>query len=511
MKRLAVLLARVAAAAVIGILPTTAAHAQDVFSSQGRGPASDVFNSGPGPSPYGGPHPSRPTGRQAIQDDSVYCQQTPDGREIPKPYGGTRRNIPCGLPGAGPVNRPPPARRDPPVRAEPIPVFNFYYVNGINTPEHDADARGGRAVNRGSYDWDRQLIAGNLLGLDAPVNIAGAATTRAADVAALIRVAQNERDVFKDRTYNFSGLQPQWQGLCVKVGIWPFPDICNTIAAANQWRATWGAGMAGGDILECIAQAIGRDTALAADDPALAGWVDRIVQTYRSEARSNPPVKNYFILIGHSQGNFFVEGMAWRLQHLAGSAGREIFARRLAILSLASPTDYPSLQDGSPQAAAFMRSRLRHLTRADDAILGLRELNRTLGAKRPFDPNLPALWSWRPGALQDLLRVGAARTGPEGTSQNYSPLFEAMGWSPGVTCVPEGRPECNNALYTPLINAHLSDNYLSDPTLTRPGQVINQKALRYLDMNRMWTAPPSVLGNVRSAVRALKSELLVNG
>jgi hypothetical protein len=37
------------------------------------------------------------TGKQAIQDDSVYCQQTPDGRTIPRPYGGTRRNIPCGL------------------------------------------------------------------------------------------------------------------------------------------------------------------------------------------------------------------------------------------------------------------------------------------------------------------------------------------------------------------------------------------------------------------------------
>ncbi|GEM_PF-3764712 len=55
----------------------------------------DVFSSGSA-QPYGGGNTTRRTGKQARQDDSVYCQQTPDGQVIPKPYGGTRRNIPCG-------------------------------------------------------------------------------------------------------------------------------------------------------------------------------------------------------------------------------------------------------------------------------------------------------------------------------------------------------------------------------------------------------------------------------
>lgn len=45
---------------------------------------------------YGTANSTSRTGKQAVQDDSVYCQQTPEGQVIPKPYGGTRRNIPCG-------------------------------------------------------------------------------------------------------------------------------------------------------------------------------------------------------------------------------------------------------------------------------------------------------------------------------------------------------------------------------------------------------------------------------
>ena len=57
----------------------------------------DVFSSGSGAGARGsGGNTTRRTGKQATQDDSVYCQQTPDGRVFPQPYGGTRRNIPCG-------------------------------------------------------------------------------------------------------------------------------------------------------------------------------------------------------------------------------------------------------------------------------------------------------------------------------------------------------------------------------------------------------------------------------
>ena len=108
------------------------AQGRDVYATQGgRGaPGGDVFNSNG--NPYGGPHPSRRTGKQAIQDDSIYCQQDPQGNVIPKPYGGTRRNIPCG-PNFGPQRQPqqpPAASRRCPMKAasagvpdRPAPAF----------------------------------------------------------------------------------------------------------------------------------------------------------------------------------------------------------------------------------------------------------------------------------------------------------------------------------------------------------------------------------------------------
>lgn len=53
--------------------------------------------------------------------------------------------------------------------------------------------------------------------------------------------------------------------------------------------------------------------------------------------------KNFFILIAHSQGNFFAEGVAYRLLYFEGASGQEIFNSRLGILSLGSPTNYSSL------------------------------------------------------------------------------------------------------------------------------------------------------------------------
>ena len=40
----------------------------------------DVFSSGSPSTPYGAGNTTRRTGKQAVQDDSVYCQQMPDGR-----------------------------------------------------------------------------------------------------------------------------------------------------------------------------------------------------------------------------------------------------------------------------------------------------------------------------------------------------------------------------------------------------------------------------------------------
>jgi len=87
-------------------------------------------------------------------------------------------------------------------------------------------------------------------------------------------------------------------------------------------------------------------------------------------------------------------------------------------------------------------------------------------------------------------------------------MLDAIGWSPDTPCNPEGRPDCNHALYTPLMNSHLIDNYLTSPTLTRPGQPLNFKVLRYLDMPKMLSVPPPVLDDVRERLRLLKAALI---
>jgi len=410
--------------------------------------------------------------------------------------------------------RPPPARQR--AADEAAPVFHYYYVNGINTSEHDPGARNGRAVNRGSYDWDRQLIRGNLLGLGPAVNVAGVLSHESPnDVAAKINVVPNEINKFDERTYNVSGARPYFEEMC-RLDKSPLVQwLCINIRQYNEWRATNGNGMAGGDLLECALQAISRDSIdVAADNDDVVRWVDRIVKTYRDErAGSGARSKHYFILIGHSQGNFLVEGMAWRLQNRSGAAGREIFESRLAILALASPTDYPSLQSGSFDGTSFVARHLKHATRADDAILSLRPVGQMLNAKTPFAATMPALWPYRKSgtmdALRDHLRIVTVLDRTERDWLRYSsPMLDALKLTPGVPCTPQGDPVCNEALYTPLMNSHLIDNYLTDPTLTRPGQPVNAQLRTSLDMARMNAPFPAVLNHVRDLLKALKFGLV---
>ncbi len=173
--------------------------------------------------------------------------------------------------------------------------------------------------------------------------------------------------------------------------------------------------LAAGDIFECFLQSLSRNSsATAGDNRNLIGWVNGIVQIYCQEA-ANPKAreKHSFILIGHSQGNFLVEGMAWRLQNLAGDDGKALFNTRLAVLALASPTDYPSVQQNSAEGTRFVGKRLLHATRRDDAILASRAPGPTPLTKVPFNANLPALWAYKQGqgvdAVRDkLLRLKAA-------------------------------------------------------------------------------------------------------
>ena len=406
---------------------------------------------------------------------------------------------------------PAPTQRD---DEAPIPVFHYYYVNGINTPEHDpSQPANAPPVLRGNYDWDCRLIARNLLGTGNDVNIPGVPSRQTRQQAAeLIRVAANEQNVFETGTYNFSGAQPYLQQLCASGNDWLFLSLCEAMKSVNQRRAAGEVtGMANGDLLESGLQVMGREKLnLAATDGTLVGWVQRILDIYRGERDDRKTkLRHYFILIGHSQGNFFVEGMAWRLANLSGEPGREVFANRLAILSLASPTDYPSLQ-GSTLGPAFAARRLQHATRADDAILSLKALATGLGAKAPFDANEPALWPYKTEALRDMMRLLILKPGGQGMGVSF-PIDEAMKLGPGQPCKPEGSPRCNHALYTPLMNSHLIDNYLTDPTLTAPDRPLNFSLLPSLETSRMHAPFPEVLSDVRNRLRTLKAGLLDTG
>ncbi len=134
----------VVSVALIALMAGDGAFAQgrDVFATQGeRGARSgDVFSSSG--NPYGDAHPSRRTGKQAIQDDSVYCQQDPQGNVIPKPYGRTRRNIPCG-PDFGPQPQQP--KQTPPTAARRCPSKTAS-ADAPDRPTPAVDAAMARAI-----------------------------------------------------------------------------------------------------------------------------------------------------------------------------------------------------------------------------------------------------------------------------------------------------------------------------------------------------------------------------
>ncbi len=510
------------AVALIAATLTLAAHAQrgDVFATQGRSPPGDVFSSNG--NPYGGPHPSRRTGKQAIQDDSVYCQQDPSGRVIPKPYGGTRRNIPCGLPG-GPGSPGGP-------RAA-VPVFNYYYFNGINTPVQ------GLPGARGNCRWDRAMIAANLLDLRGSSRMP-APTQKGAGFRTPVKIA-GARDVFDLESCNPSGTQmgADLVNFCASIRkqkpSWTDPGLqfwrfwCDTATLTpdvlgHGIPGVPGAGNSPGDLLESFRQSQEPHNGLplaginySANSGEVKKVAEAMIRAFRDEQAqkdSRRRTRQYFIVIAHSQGNFFAEGLAYRMMMTldGGDEGRAIYQTRMAVLSLASPNNYPSLD------AQFRSSRIRHLTRRDDVILMLNDVGadftRRLGvkARKPWPPDprsdVPPLWPWPPADLPAYLKASRAQTlmalgppkSPPCNLKNFGDVDE--------------QARCDGALYVPLVNAHLLDNYLTDPTLTTPGVPVNPLTahLLYRDTQAEAVAPKTtpVLRQVRAALRELKQGLI---
>lgn len=424
---------------------------------------------------------------------SVHCQIEQDGQCHCGPRQGTGRNIPC-RPDMQPKAAASPA-------SQPQIVFNYYYLNGINTPQIQ---RG-----RGNYAWDMRLIRGNLLDLGPRV---GDAPQRGAGYGVKVKVG-GERDILHDGTYNLSGTDHDYyeraaREFCAAQRGHPLHAVlCPLAPAASAWshmRAR--VPDFNLDILECAVQSgVGMRFSLTL--PLVNAVANHIAQTYAAEARAAAGAtgrqRNYFILIGHSQGNFFTEAIAHALFTQGGSSGSFVARNRLGILALASPTSYDDLTQ-------LPNARIKYYTRADDIILGLASLGRTVGGatlhalrpKTPFAPNRQALWPW-----------------PQAEIDNIFQGIQAMGIAPPPQC---RCPSPDDALYMPLMNSHLIDNYLSDPTLTEPGRALNPVALARMEQRRahdrlapdpnlargLSPATHAVLGDVRSGIVALKRELL---
>jgi hypothetical protein len=475
-------------------------------------------NDGPCASPYGcgrgGP------GYQSGTGSDVYCQNSP-GLPQRGPYGWTGTNTPC-----GPAFQRQPAQQPPPPAQVMVrPSFNYYYVNGINTP--DRPPAGTKGPARGNYQWDWKLIRGNLLDLGPYM---GLGTPSSALTP--IRVT-DETDHMDDQTQNPSGKDPvssqQLDALCSSAQILnsimqsggrsdssPLGTavaICGIynqlVASVNDFR---GGGMAKGDLFECFRQALAIDIspiAAAFGLPALPTGIDAfssqqrevqkvaalILKKYRSEGgqKGTTGVQNYFIVIGHSQGNFFVEAVAYRLLHYEGADGAYIFHNRLGLLSFASPTDYSSVT-GEPGFA----NRVEHVKRRDDMINVLLALPPGVG-KHPWTTgDAPALW---PFPALDWTNLNTAQA-----------AASALGQMPPTGCTPAGTPQCDGALYVPFLNSHLLENYIADANFTMPGQPISSSAVSQLRRGASQglspnTAPP-LLNASRAAVVRLKRALL---
>jgi len=123
-------------------------------------------------------------------------------------------------------------------------------------------------------------------------------------------------------------------------------------------------------------------------------------------------------------------------------------------------------------------------------------------AKRPWpeSDDVESLWPWPPDKLEDALRIVGPVEGKMG-----SPAMATMEIQPPPECA---CPSPDGALYVPLMNSHLLDNYLSDSTLTEPGRAMDPRAASRLGSGNRTPPTKPVLRHVRFGLFQLKQKLL---
>jgi|GEM_PF-6371427 len=389
----------------------------------------------------------------------------------------------------------------------PTPVFHYFYINGIHTPLNGNPR--GPGVPGGTYEFEYDLVKRNLV------------SSPAVKIPSIKQI-----DLMEEPTHNVSGKDRLFSNL---VGQWCNDDararwvgtpaeisvrqriVCGGPEALDKSRGnTFGTGFAWGDLIECFRQALGVPVlrtifadkqieedllgiGFTSDLDEVKNIVDIMTRIYRSERSQSSGQRHYFIVVAHSQGNFFAEGVAYRLKNnkdnKADPLGGYIYAHRLAILSLGSPTRYDSLD---PE---FVAARIQHITRADDGIHVLDGISIDGAISKspwPRAQDEVALWPWKPRVLDGFFGTGLMGAGK---------AFQIMKGA--------------DPLLIPLMNAHLLDNYMADPTLTPPRYLPPDKLLLPYDvaialMPYRGGAPAGapLLNKVRSATRVLKESLL---
>src|SRR5262249_352720 len=156
-----------------------------------------------------------------------------------------------------------------------------------------------------------------------------------------------------------------------------------------------------GDFLESFRQSMPRSvfgggTALAKNDPLVLKVAGDIMRLYQEAERTRSQTKHYFIVVAHSQGNFFAEGLAeWF------STTNPTVAKRVGIVGVAWARDWWDVIGKGVQIVTA--------TRGDDIILLLDEV-KLVGlriGKRPARPNLPPFDPWNyANAQPDLVQQG---------------------------------------------------------------------------------------------------------
>jgi hypothetical protein len=356
-----------------------------------------------------------------------------------------------------------------PNKETPLCVFHYFYINGMNTPYEIP------AATRGDYKEEYGLVFQNL-----------------------VQYMADQFDPLKERHYimrptpNQSGLDPHsgTDPLVVAgcIAITPPADrwrclmseVSNCIRRGDDQLTVDGKVYPGdaptGDMIEVLRQGLnfaGQGIEFSAKTELVQDIVSQM-RLIRERAGNASSEKHFFIVVAHSQGNFFAESIPWNLRDQDPALLPD-----MGIFGIGSPTNYQRIMSLiQPQQVVIN-------TRADDLILTL---------NRPLHNAFPAVNGVADVLAEQLQNLGAATVPGLPTLPplfpDRRPLLDTFsGPSPTVSfpaavdkCIKLSRGDHSptqvpDGDQVPLLDSHLLTNYLNDPPPNGGTPVL--EAMRY--------------------------------